>query len=232
MPSYRLYLCVFLSLLVLSASQVSAAIIPPPGLNPGDHYRLVFVTEGSRDATSSNIDDYNQFVTDEAHRPGSVVDGIPTSWRAIASTVSVDAIANTFTRPSDNSAPIYNLFGNLVASGGADLWDQSIAAPIDSDQFGMQTWSYTWTGTTPLGGSGGMFGLALGQVNPEKGLTVSNSLTWVTEYYAPQTIQYPLYAISGDLVVPAAVPEPATLLLFGVGSVVMLGAARFRRKQV
>ena len=34
----------------------------PAGLNPGDHFRFVFVTDGIRDATSTNIADYDSFV--------------------------------------------------------------------------------------------------------------------------------------------------------------------------
>ena len=35
----------------------------PPGLKPGDKYRLVFVTSATRDAKSENIGDYNTFVS-------------------------------------------------------------------------------------------------------------------------------------------------------------------------
>ena len=48
------------------SSAVQAAILLP-SLNPGDQYRLVFVTSGGRDANSTNIADYNTFVNDAAH---------------------------------------------------------------------------------------------------------------------------------------------------------------------
>ena len=38
----------------------------PAGLNPGDQFRFVFVTDGIRDATSTNIADYDSF----ANSPG------------------------------------------------------------------------------------------------------------------------------------------------------------------
>ena len=41
----------------------AALVVVPPGLSPGQQYRLVFVTDGEWDATSSDIDDYNKFVT-------------------------------------------------------------------------------------------------------------------------------------------------------------------------
>jgi hypothetical protein len=39
------------------------------GVNPGDQFRIVFVTTGVRDATSSNISDYNTFVDSDADNP-------------------------------------------------------------------------------------------------------------------------------------------------------------------
>ena len=49
------------------ASRSDAAIITvPPGLNPGDTYRLVFVTSLTRDAVSSDIGVYNDFVSTAA----------------------------------------------------------------------------------------------------------------------------------------------------------------------
>ena len=49
---------------MMTAANVFAAIITQPtSLNPGDTYRLAFVTSTVRDATSTNIADYNTFVT-------------------------------------------------------------------------------------------------------------------------------------------------------------------------
>lgn len=87
--------------LILGAASESRAvpITQPTGLNPGDQYRLVFATSTTRDATSSNIADYNAFVT-------GVADSVPellllgTTWTAIASTASVDARDNTSTNPA------------------------------------------------------------------------------------------------------------------------------------
>jgi hypothetical protein len=47
-----------------SGESLAAPITVPTGLNPGDRYRLAFVTSTTRDARSSNIADYNLFVTD------------------------------------------------------------------------------------------------------------------------------------------------------------------------
>lgn len=49
--------------LAATASLQAVPIPVPTGLAPGDNYRLAFVTSTTRDATSSAIADYNDFVT-------------------------------------------------------------------------------------------------------------------------------------------------------------------------
>ena len=73
------------------------SILRPMGLEPGDQFRLMFVTEGTRDATSAVIGDYNAFVSSEALLPGSLVRDLDAQWFAIASTADVSAIVNTGT---------------------------------------------------------------------------------------------------------------------------------------
>ena len=61
---------------LMSAANVFAAIITlPTSLSPGEEYRLAFVTSGTRDATATDIADYNTFVTDAANE--SLYDGLP-----------------------------------------------------------------------------------------------------------------------------------------------------------
>ena len=54
-------------------------------------YHLVLVTEGTRDATSSDIADYNAFVQAEAERDGAVTQNFGIDWFVIASTATVHA---------------------------------------------------------------------------------------------------------------------------------------------
>jgi hypothetical protein len=65
----------------------------PPGLSPGDQYHLIFLTSGTRDATSSNIADYDAFVTDQANL-SPVLAALGTTWRALGSTGTANAIDN------------------------------------------------------------------------------------------------------------------------------------------
>jgi hypothetical protein len=91
----------------------------PPGLNPGDQYRLVLATDGRINAASSSIGTYNTFVTDGANLVPELAH-LSTSWYAIASTRSgTHARDNTGASPNVSVAvPIYRLAANHVA-----LWD-------------------------------------------------------------------------------------------------------------
>ncbi len=82
-------------LLVVTLGQASAGpiITEPTSLSPGDSYRLAFLTSQHHDAVSPNIDVYNTFVDDL----GDLV--IASDWRAIGSTLTVDARDNTGTNP-------------------------------------------------------------------------------------------------------------------------------------
>jgi hypothetical protein len=80
----------FVSLAILGAASTSIAvpITVPTGLSPGDEYRLVFVTSTTRNATSSNIADYNLFVTGVANTIPELL-ALGTTWSATGSTRTV-----------------------------------------------------------------------------------------------------------------------------------------------
>ncbi len=56
-----------LAVALAGGAQAGTVVTVPTDLNPGDQYRLVFVTNGTRDAQSTDIADYNTFVTTEAN---------------------------------------------------------------------------------------------------------------------------------------------------------------------
>ena len=112
---------------VLLAGNVLAATLP--NLTPGSQFRYVFVTSGTRNATSTNIADYNTFVNNAAST-GSSTSTIPGAWTVIGSTATVNARDNTATTGT-GGVPIYRLDGALVANNYSDLWDGSIANPIE-----------------------------------------------------------------------------------------------------
>ena len=131
-----------LAAFALPAAQIMAAVIPPIGLSAGQQYQLVFVTADGRDATSSNIADYNTFVTNEAALNALLP---AATWHDVGSTASVDANVNA---PS-GGLPVYNTAGQLVATAGTGLYTATLVNPILYDQFGNAEPANTavWTGS-------------------------------------------------------------------------------------
>ena len=96
----------------------------PDGLGPGDQFRLLFVTSGTRNAASSDIAVYNTFVQNAANGTGvdATIRGMSGEFRAVISTFSVDARDNTATHPNAD-IPIHWLGGAKVADSYADFYD-------------------------------------------------------------------------------------------------------------
>jgi hypothetical protein len=201
------------------------SIYRPQGLQPGDQYRLVFVTEGKQDALSSNIADYNAFVTNEANAPNSVIRGLATEWFTIASTADVDAIENTETNPSprgQTGVPIYLVDGQTrFAEHYDNLWDgdsygRTYLGPLHLTQYGVAVVNpinNVWTGTNEYGVAGG-FGGPLGSPHPSLGAapgTFGANGRWINNNFRSLDRETKhLYAISPVLV---AVPEPPAIAL-------------------
>ena len=204
-------------------SLLAGPITIPSGLNPGDQYRLAFVTSTTRDATSSNIADYNSFVTSDANSVPALA-ALGTTWKAIASTATVAAEDNTSTNPGASAGvPIYLLDGTLFASNNAALWagasstapdfnitENGTAYPVNI--LGLDS---VWTGTTVTGLSAGVatlgdaFSGATVTGIVDASIFINQSDAWVYDDFEHQNLLYPLYAISDVL----TVPEPSTAAL-------------------
>ena len=78
-----LYLCAAAIGMTVAASTAHATMIytVPTGLNPGDQYRLAFVTSTIRDATSSDIGVYNTHVTNAANSNPDLL-ALNADWKA------------------------------------------------------------------------------------------------------------------------------------------------------
>jgi hypothetical protein len=208
------------------------AAFVPAGLNPGDTYQLIFVTSGSRDATSNNIEVYNDFVNDQAALNSTVTGAdIGVTYKAIASTGDLNTpLVNAI----DNApvlGPVYNMAGELIADDSADFWDGNINLPIQYNQFGAATSTNVWTGTYADGTPNGEFGLRfLGSYqSPLVGYSWLGADRWTVGGWTVKTDSYPFYAISSQLVVPNEVPVPAAVWLFGSGLLGLIGISRRKK---
>lgn len=217
-----------LTFLVAPRSASAAPITVPPGLSPGTQYRLAFVTSTNMAATSSDIADYNTFVTGVANSVPELA-ALGTNWAVIGSTAAIAARDNTNTNPIVSAGNlIFDLAGHLLATNNAALWDASIDSPLTATETGGTTYQYTWTGTS-TGGIQSSTTEVLGGAAPTIGDSLSPSGGWIdySTYGTPSTPS-PFYGISGVLTVPA--PEPGTIFLAGI-AVTGLAASSLRRRR-
>ena len=226
-PRVFVTLCAVLSMWSVLAGRADASSITlqtPAGLNPGDTFRFVFVTDGIRDATSGNIADYDSFVNVEAG--AATYDDTVVSWMAIGSTDSVDAIDHV----GQSTSPVYLSDGTLVTptTTAAGLWSGALLHAIDLDLAGNPVQTFSWTGTNPLGTG---FGGPLGSPTPAVGATTDADGAWVDSGRSNAGDARPLYGISSVLTAPQSgvpVPEPSTMVLMGTAMCVV--CRRFLRR--
>ena len=128
----------------------SWALIPSTSVEPGDSFRLLFVTSDTRDANSSRIDDYNRFAQSAAAR-NPLLSGFSSRFRVLASTNDVHAIDNSGTRGT--GVPIYWLESAKAADSYPDFYDGSWDSRAGTDEKGNRLDGSTqiWTGTNSDG---------------------------------------------------------------------------------
>ena len=205
-----------ITLALWGSPRLEAGIVinTPAGLNPGDTFRIAFVTDAATNGLSNNIGNYNSFVNADATAEaggGSVLyNGNPLSFKAIGSTPAVSAIANI----GQSGAPVYLVSGSEVASSDltttGGLWSASLLAPIGEDLQGnvFSTEEAIFTGTLTSGASSTS---PLGTATPIFGVSGYTNFYWIDNFGSDARVPLQMYAISQPLTVPA--PEPSTIVL-------------------
>ncbi len=114
----------------------------PSGVGPEDEFRLLFVTDGTRNANSSSIADYNSHVQEQAGRThlASLVRAYASHFQVVGGTDTVSARNNA----------------NMTGSGGpAIYWVKGDKVADDYGDFYDGTWdSYNWVTQTGEGRPG------------------------------------------------------------------------------
>lgn len=219
---------------------LSAPITTPPGLNPGDQYRLAFVgNSGTTTAQSGNIADYNGVATSAANAQAELA-ALGTTWTAIVSTSSVDARVNTGTNPNATTGvPIYRLDGLKIADNNADLWDGSIQNALSTNSGGTVVDVTPWTGTKS-DGTKSTSGTAqpLGGDPAAAGSSSAINGGWIFSSGYNNFTPNPIYAISDVLTVapaPSVSSSPAPAVsswgIVGLtGLLLAVGGSMLRRR--
>ena len=125
--------------------------LKPTGLTAGDTFRLLFLSSTKRDASSTDIADYNTFIQTTAAAGHTAIQEYSSSFTAVGCTSSTDAHDNTDT--TGTGVPIYWLGGDKVADNYADFydgdWDEEANDKNESGTDGPDTSqlaNYPWTG--------------------------------------------------------------------------------------
>jgi hypothetical protein len=208
--------------------RANTIITTPAGLQPGDHFFVVFVDSHVQLATSTNITDYNAAIQADASGilyPGGTI----SAWHIIGSTEATNAATPLLT---DTTSPVFGTNNQEISVSGWSL----LGAAISLDQNGNSAVGHvlgagsglTSTGDTAagfaLGDSPFIFGhprVTLNNGGLDANAPISNS----------SGVGY--YGFAKLTVGPtSAAPEPASLALLGIGAVGLLGYGWRQRRRV
>ena len=183
--------------------------LKPSAVSAGGKFRLLFVTSTGRDASSSNIADYNRFVQDRAAAGHASIRPFRGGFRAVGSTGTVDARDNTCT--TGTGVPIHWLNGSKAADNYGDFYDDSWDDETNpkNESGSARAATDVWTGSSS---DGTKVGQSLGN-----GVTEIGSIGYAgvsRPLYSNHQVQdnqvKPLYGLSQVFKVPTANEEPRT----------------------
>ena len=224
------YALVCLAWLLASSSVAGAQVTTiPNGLSPGDEYRLIFVTSTTRDATSTDIADYNTFVTGVANLVPELV-ALNAQWFAVGATTSTSGRTNTGILAAGD-VPVFRLDDQIVVNDAFGLWaalTTPLLNPVEVNESGAveMTDNRVFSGLQEFGNADN----PLGGTNVNWGRFVTTGGGWIRANNSPAASEYHFYAVSDTLTVPPPVPAlgvpGAVVLVFALG---LMGLTFLRR---
>ena len=212
----------FAETLTSAATAAVSAVVPsnwslkPTAVAAGAKFRLLFLSSTKRNASSTDIADYNTFIQTRAAAGHTDIRTYSAGFRAVGCTSDVDARDNT--RTTGTGVPIYWLNGAKAADNYADFydgsWDDEVNDKNESGTNGPDTSQSVnrpftgceHNGTEALDGSisqgfGAAGGTKVGRPNSSSALhgpLSSNAVTGTAN-------TRPLYGLSGVFQVATAV---------------------------
>ncbi len=221
-------LSVFALAAIAAGTASAGSISTPTGLNPGEQFRIVFLSSTSTSASSGDLSIYDSIVSADA--TGTTYGGTSPIWKAIVSNSTTKARDHIGLQNS-STIPLFTVDGTKVSAG--NLWSGSLLNPINITIGGSVVSTKVWTGTNIDGGKQtymGMFDIPIGSNSPSYGESNQANNLWTYVGFDAPSVLYRVYGISDVLTVPASVPEPSTAMLVGLGGLAALGYS-FKRKR-
>lgn len=199
---------------LLGTTVQATPIVAPIGLAPGSSYQLIFVTRDTHNGLSADQSVYNSFVSEQA---ALNVDLPSTTWHSI--TTAFGGTSYSENAPWLN-LPVYNTQGELVSTAAglyAISGSPALNAAIGYDQFGAALNTPVFTGGYGEYGLGYQDGVARGRsdLTTRKWFVGCTGAGCSSLAYPSEALSF--YALSEAIVPGGVVPEPTTLVLFGLG---------------
>ena len=191
--------------------------LTPSELGARDQFRLLFLSSTTRNATSSDIEDYNTFIQNRAAAGHTDIQAYSNGFKVVGCTAAKDARDNTATTftSSDKGVPIYWLDGAKIANEYEDFYDRrwdNTSNTYDRDELGINSTNTdlaanrTWSGCNH-NGTEAIFGgtsYALGKATPNTGDVAANTPISAS-IISTSTNLRPMYGLSQLFEVP---PDP------------------------
>ena len=144
--------------MVPAATEVPADwSLKPTGLSTGTQFRLLFLSSTKRNASSTDIADYNTFIQGRAAAGHTDIQDYSAGFRVVGCTAAVDARDNTSTTytATDKGVPIYWLNGAKAADEYEDFYDGSWDDEAnDKNESGTNGPDTSQSGNRPFTGCG------------------------------------------------------------------------------